>query len=92
LRVFRSLVLVGGFTVFRKALGHNPGHSGAAAELARRLYDVKQAGVFLGVSVWTVQELIWRGDLPHIRVGRLIRLDLRDLDSFITQNRTSEPA
>jgi len=74
--------------VFQKTLGHNPGHSRAVAELARRLYDVRQAGVFLGVSAWTVRELIWRGDLPHIRVGRLIRLDLRDLESFIARNRT----
>ncbi len=78
--------------MFRTSLGHNRGHSHRESDLARRLYDVKQAGVFLGVSAWTVRELIWAGKLPHVRVGRLIRLDLRDLESFIARNRNDTPA
>ncbi len=53
----------------------------------QRLYDVKQVGVFLGVSAWSVREMIWRGDLPHVRVGRLIRVDFKDLESYIAKNR-----
>jgi len=53
----------------------------------QRLYDVKQAGIFLGVSAWSVREMIWRGDLPHVRVGRLIRVDFKDLETYITTNR-----
>ncbi len=78
--------------MFQKPLWHNPRHSNLEARLARRLYDVKQAGVFLGVSAWTVRELIWRGDLPSIRVGRLLRVDLQDLESFIARNRTDGAA
>lgn len=59
--------------------------------LGQRLYDVKEASAFLGVSPWTVRELIWRGDLAHVRVGRLIRLDLRDLENFISRNRQNSP-
>ncbi len=53
----------------------------------QRLYDVKQVGVVLGVSAWSVRELIWRGDLPHVRVGRLIRVDCKDLEAYIAKNR-----
>lgn len=58
----------------------------------QRLLDVHQAGVFLGISPWTVRDLLWRGDLAHVRVGRLVRIDLRDLENFITKNREQHPA
>ena len=48
-----------------------------------RLLDVNDAGRYLGVSGWTVREMCWRGDIQFCRVGRLIRLDVRDLDAFI---------
>ncbi len=59
----------------------------ATPPAGQRLYDVNQAGDFLGVSGWSVREMIWRGDLPHVRVGRLIRVDLRDLENYIARNR-----
>lgn len=59
----------------------------AVPQVGQQLYDVNQAGVFLGVSGWSVREMIWRGDLPHVRVGRLIRVDLRDLENYIARNR-----
>jgi excisionase family DNA binding protein len=49
----------------------------------QRLLDVKAAGRYLGVAAWTVREMCWRGDLKFCRVGRLVRLDIRDLDAWI---------
>lgn len=54
------------------------------------LLDVHGAARRLGVSAWTVRELIWAGRLPYIRVGRLIRVDPRDLNRFVEQNRFRE--
>lgn len=58
----------------------------------QRLLDVTQAGVFLGVSPWTVRNLIWAADLPHVKVGRLLRVDLRDLETYVARNRQQTPA
>ena len=58
----------------------------------QRLFDVHQAGVFLGVSPWTVRNLIWSADLAHVRVGRLIRVDLRDLEAYVTKQKQQTPA
>ena len=44
---------------------------------------MRAAGEYLGVSAWTVRELVWKGDLVSVKVGRLVRMDIRDLDSFI---------
>jgi excisionase family DNA binding protein len=54
----------------------------------KRLLDVRSAGEYLGVSAWTVRELCWRGDLRFCQVGRLVRLDIRDLDCFIEASKT----
>jgi excisionase family DNA binding protein len=50
--------------------------------------DVNRAGEYLGVAAWTIREMCWRGDLPFCRVGRLVRLDLRDLDAWIESAKT----
>jgi excisionase family DNA binding protein len=49
----------------------------------KRLLDVRAAGEYLGVSAWTVRELVWKGDLVSVKVGRLVRIDIHDLDCFI---------
>lgn len=50
----------------------------------RRLFSVPESAVYLGVSVWTVRELMWRGELPCVRIGkRRILCDKMDLDAFI---------
>lgn len=48
-----------------------------------RLLSPCDAGRYLGCSVWTVREMIWSGRLPVVRVGRLTRLDVRDLDAWV---------
>jgi excisionase family DNA binding protein len=48
---------------------------------------LQQASAYLGISSWTLRELIWRGQLPAIRITRKVHLDLRDLDSFIERSK-----
>ncbi len=51
----------------------------------RRLYDLEGTGAYLGIPVHTVREMIHRGDLPCVRIGRRQYLDIRDVDQFIDQ-------
>ncbi len=54
-----------------------------------RLLGLKDGAAYLGVSDWTLREMLWRGDLPFLDVGtpgslrprRLV--DVRDLDAWI---------
>ncbi len=57
-------------------------------KLSRRLYDIPTVADYLGTSPWTVREMIWRGDLPCVRIGRRQYLDIRDVDRFIEQTKT----
>ena len=55
-----------------------------------RLYAVKKAAKYLGISTWTMRELGWAGKVPPVRFNRRIYFDLRDLDDFIDKNKFSE--
>ena len=52
-------------------------------ESSKRLYTLKQAGVYIGLSHWRVRSLIYSGQLAYVRLGRRILVDLKDLNEFI---------
>jgi len=56
----------------------------------RRLYDLAAVGCYLGMPVYSVREMLWRGDVPYVRIGRRQYVDLRDLDAFIEQAKVRE--
>lgn len=64
------------------------GHTGVVAPMrARRLLAVADAARYLGVSVATVERLVFRGALPVVKIGGATRYDLDDLDTYIECNR-----
>lgn len=42
----------------------------------KRYYTVKDTARILSMSEFTVRKLVRTGDLPHVRIGRNIRIDL----------------
>ena len=52
-----------------------------------RLLDARDVAEILGTSVWTVRNLCWSGELPFVRVGRLLRFDVSDLEEWIRENK-----
>lgn len=60
-------------------------------EPVQRLFSVKQASVYLGISVATCRRLVWGGQLPFVKWGSgekaVYHLDIRDLDMFINENK-----
>lgn len=55
-----------------------------------RLVDVHGAGAYLGISSWTVRELVWTKKLPEVRIGRRLLFDVRDLDALVERNKRVE--
>lgn len=64
-------------------LSHNPHDIGK-----RRLYSLRDASRYLGVSYWSVRDLIHDGTLQYIKIGRRILVDIRDLDKFVELSKT----
>ncbi len=58
--------------------------------LARRLYSIPDIAAHLGISTWTVRGLIWKGDLPHVRCGRRILLDIHDVNLYVEHHKQKE--
>jgi excisionase family DNA binding protein len=54
----------------------------------KRLYDVEEAAIYLGRTVWAVREMMYRGKLPYVEDGRRKLFDVRDLDEWIERNKT----
>jgi excisionase family DNA binding protein len=57
----------------------------------KRLFSLPEAAEYLGRSTWSVRRLIWSGELPQVRAGGRIHVDLRDMEQFIERNKLREP-
>ncbi len=55
--------------------------------IPKRLYSINEAAIYLGRSVWAVREMLWAGKLPHIKDGRRILLDIKDMDAWVKKNK-----
>jgi excisionase family DNA binding protein len=55
-----------------------------------RLIGVEEAAERMGISPRTVRRLVQQRRIRHLRFGRLIRLNVWDVDSYLT-NVTVEP-
>jgi excisionase family DNA binding protein len=50
------------------------------------LHDVRSAAVKLAVSPWTIRAYIRDGKLRVVRLGRLVRLEERELERFVSES------
>jgi excisionase family DNA binding protein len=53
----------------------------------QRLLPIRAAAEYLGVSRATVERLVYRGELPIVKVAGSTRYDVEDLDGYIESNR-----
>ena len=56
---------------------------------SKRLYNLKEASIYLGRSVWGVRGLIWAGKIPVVRDGRKMFIDILDLEKFVESNKST---
>lgn len=54
--------------------------------------DVTQTAAYLSCSEWTVRELIRRGDLNHVRLGRLVKIPRHAIARFLGEPSESGPS
>ncbi len=63
---------------------------GIHATPVKRLYTLPEAGIYLGRSTWSVRRLVWAGELPTVRAGGRVHVDVQDMDRFIESNKERE--
>jgi excisionase family DNA binding protein len=62
----------------------------SGVRISKRLYTIEEAAFYLGRTAWSVRELIWKGHLPSVKVGRRVHLDYNDLNQFVDRYKTQE--
>jgi excisionase family DNA binding protein len=70
-----------------------PGTNGQANEAAiiqQRLLTLPEAARYLGCTLWSIRELIWKGQLPYTRFGKRFQVDRRDLDELVDREKRCE--
>jgi excisionase family DNA binding protein len=55
--------------------------------MAARYLTVPEAAEYLGMTPNAVRMMVQKRDIPHIRVGRRVRFDIRDLDAHMRARR-----
>ena len=56
---------------------------------ARRLLTVEEAADRLSVSARNIRHQIYRRRIPVVKIGRLVRIDERDLEALIEEGRVT---
>ncbi len=54
---------------------------------APRLLDYKAAGAYLSLSYWSLREMVLNGEIPHLKFGKKVLIDRKDLDVWIEQRK-----
>jgi hypothetical protein len=64
---------------------------GISNPLPKRLFTLSEGAYYLGRSLWSMRELVWNGQIPIVRSGKRIFVDIGDLDAWITKNKSVVP-
>ncbi len=54
--------------------------------IKRRLLNVKETAEYAGLSVHTLYTMASQRRIPFVKVGRLVKFDIRLLDAWIKEN------
>src|SRR5690242_9367974 len=55
--------------------------------IPHRLLTLPEAAHYLGCTLWSVRELIWKGHLPYMRFGKRFQVDRQDLDELVDREK-----
>jgi len=52
-----------------------------------RLLSIKKASIYSGIPIWGIRNLIWNEQIPFIRIGKKLYLDVEDIENWIKHNK-----
>jgi len=55
--------------------------------ISKRLYSLKESAVYLGRGLHGVRDMVWRGEIPIVRSGRKMFIDIKDLEEYVEKNK-----
>jgi excisionase family DNA binding protein len=52
-----------------------------------RLLTIKTTAIYFSCSVWAIRNLIWKREIPHLKIGKRFLLDRTDLDLYVAKHK-----
>ena len=52
-----------------------------------RLLSERDAAAYLGISYWTLRDLVFRRELSRVQIGRRVLVDQRELDAYVDRSK-----
>ncbi len=62
---------------------------GISNSLPKRIYSLPEAAHYLGRTLWSMRELIWKGSIPIVREGKRIFVDIADMEAYVNKHKTT---
>ncbi len=57
--------------------------------IPKRLFSLKEASIFLGMTLWAVRQMVWKGQISYVKGGHKILIDRLDLDAYVERNKVT---
>ena len=57
-----------------------------SASLAPRLIGIEQVAAYLNLSVHTLYRMVSERRIPHVKLGRALKFDLKEVDTWISKH------
>ncbi|NTU60907.1 MAG: helix-turn-helix domain-containing protein [Caldiserica bacterium] len=54
----------------------------------KKLLSLKEAAEMLGIHYTTMRQYVRRGKFPVVRIGRLLKIEAKDIEDYIKNNKT----
>lgn len=52
-----------------------------------RLLSQQEAASYLGISYWALRDLVFRRELPFVKIGRRVLIDRIDVDAYLDRSK-----
>ena len=71
---------------------NSKGSQGGASDresvvLSPRLLDYRSAGIYMSLSQWSLRTLVTSGQIPFVKFGKRVLIDVQDLDAWISRTK-----
>lgn len=53
----------------------------------KRLLTPKEVSEYLGISVKGIYNMVYRRQIPFVKIGGRLKFDIRDIDNWIEENK-----
>jgi excisionase family DNA binding protein len=54
--------------------------------MEKRFIGVEELETYLGISRNTIYSWIWLKKIPYVKMGKLVRFDLKEIGSWVQEN------